>query len=269
MRYRKSGMKRSTRRRNPYLEPVGIDPGSVWMHTGYYRVEPVEFLGFTKYGAGRSWGDPSQVEVRSLDSGKVIATTVDRLRPTREGEIRKNPSAVYGAFKTNGDLQSRIRATLRKYPKGLTQPALTEKLFPGGQGSEGQAVTFALLAMKREGVVELGFKAGSHYSPGHPKFAGGDRPWVLVWSSSTRANPRGSKPRTLEEAVRNAVRAVRSATGAVVEITPNAGGRWCVSGLDRDVIKSRPVLKAAGLRFESSEANDPDLPGERFDYWSE
>ena len=62
--------------------------------------------------------------------------------------------------------------------------------------------------------------------------------------------------------------AVHHATGAVVEFTPTPEG-WCVSGADADVRLARNVVGLVpALTFDRSET-DPDLPGERFDYWSD
>jgi predicted DNA-binding transcriptional regulator len=84
------------------------------MHTGRTKVEPVEFLGYIRYGAG----DPSQVEVRALDGGRTFQTTVDRLRAPRAGEVttRGNPSAVYGAFRAN---PAEYKAVSWKSPRGI------------------------------------------------------------------------------------------------------------------------------------------------------
>lgn len=98
MNYRRT----NTRRRKNSGWPATISefvPGETYMHTGQYEIEPVQFVRYTRYGAGSSWGDPSRVEVRDR-SGRLWETTVTRLRLPREGEVR-NPSAVYGAFKVN------------------------------------------------------------------------------------------------------------------------------------------------------------------------
>lgn len=63
--------------------------------------------------------------------------------------------------------------------------------------------------------------------------------------------------------------AIKSGCGAVVEVTLTYNGRLCVSGDDAHVVAARTVMQAAGCVLESSEADDADFPGERFDYWRE
>lgn len=60
--------------------------------------------------------------------------------------------------------------------------------------------------------------------------------------------------------------AIKSGTGAVVEVTIISGGRISVCGVDADVIAAREVMTAAGCVLTATETDD-EFPGERFDFW--
>lgn len=160
MRYRRCECKK-----NPYLPSLGFDAGSVWMHTGRTKVEPVEFLGYIRYGAG----DPSQVEVRALDGGRTFQTTVDRLRAPRAGEVttrenprrRKNPSAVYGAFRVNPDwTEAELFAFLRQHSDGIT---VKELVYGFGGTSQGHTARLEKLVERGALKRERWAKGGDHY----------------------------------------------------------------------------------------------------------
>lgn len=61
--------------------------------------------------------------------------------------------------------------------------------------------------------------------------------------------------------------AIRTETGAVVELTPSRGNGWTVSGQSADVRTARRIMRAAGLRLVVTEF-DAEYPGEQFDRYA-
>jgi hypothetical protein len=77
---------------------------------------------------------------------------------------------------------------------------------------------------------------------------------------------------TFDSIAAAAATAIKSATGATVEVMLRTATDWTIIGPDADVHAARPVLAAAGMvmdatYFDLTPDADGDVITDRYDYW--